>query len=97
MSILDINTPLVMASSLGVFERKSDAVLAKCKAVGADTQLCGNGAKEYLGLTQFDKEGIKVVFQNFCHPAYPQLQSEFIPNLPVVDCAGNKPCEIRIL
>lgn len=94
MRILNIETPLVMASSLGVFESKSDAVLAKCKAVGADTQLCGNGAREYLDLTRFDEEGIIVVFQDFCHPVYMQLQSEFTPNLSVVDylfCAGNKP------
>jgi hypothetical protein len=94
MNILEISTPLVMASSLGVSERKSEGVLAKCKAVGADTQLCGNGAKEYLDLTKFEKEGITVVFQDFCHPIYPQLQNEFIPNLSVVDylfCAGNKP------
>ncbi len=45
MDIFDIHTPLVMASSLGVFAGKSDAVLAKCKKIGAETILCGSGAK----------------------------------------------------
>ncbi len=94
MTFLSIETPMVMASSLGVCEKKSDAVLAKCKAVRADTQLAGIGAKEYLDLRQFEKEGIKVVFQDFRYPAYRQLHGDFVPNLSAIDylfCAGNKP------
>ena len=48
MGILDIDTPLIMASSLGVFEGKSEAVLAKCKKVGADTLLWGRGGETIL-------------------------------------------------
>ncbi len=82
-----------MASSLGVFEGKSEAVLAKSKKVGADTLLCGRGAKECIDLKRFEDEGIKVVFQDFHYPKYPQLYGGFVDELSVVDylfCNGNQ-------
>jgi hypothetical protein len=85
MSIFNLDTPLVMASSLNVFERKNDGVVAKCKILGADILLCGNGAKGYIDLKQFDEEGIKVIFQDFRHPTYRQLYGKFVNDLSVVD------------
>jgi hypothetical protein len=95
MKFLRIEKPLVMASSLGVSGKKSDLVLAQCKAVGADTLLAGTGAHEYLerALESFKREGIKVIFQNFKHPVYSQLHGAFVPNLSAVDylfCAAGK-------
>jgi hypothetical protein len=86
MGFLRINTPLIMASSLNATGKKSDLILAQCKAVGADVHLAGNGARGYLDVNKFAREGIKVVFQNFEHPVYRQLHGEFISNLSVVDC-----------
>jgi hypothetical protein len=94
MAFLDIDTPLVMASSFNVAGKKSDLVLAKCKYVGADVQLAGTGAKEYLDYKKFEQEGIKIKFQDFVHPIYKQPCGEFIPNLSVVDylfCTGGIP------
>lgn len=85
ISIFNLDTTLVMASSLRVFEKKNEAVLSKCKTLGAETILCGNGAKGYIDLKQFDDEGIKVIFQDFRHPIYPQLFGKFVSNLSVVD------------
>jgi hypothetical protein len=93
MEIFKIDTPLIMASSLGVFDGKSEAVLAKCKKVRADTLLCGRGAKDYIDLKRFDEEGVKVTFQDFHYPLYPQLYGEFKDELSVVDylfCKGNQ-------
>jgi hypothetical protein len=94
MGFLEINTPLVLASSLGVSGEKSELVLAQCKALGATVQLSGIGAREYINVKKFEEEGIKVVFQDFHHPVYQQLHGEFVPNLSVVDylfCTGGKP------
>ena len=91
MRFFNINTPLVMASSLGVSGKKSELILAQCKAVGADVQLSGIGGRDYIDITRFEKEGIKVIFQDFQYPTYPQLHGEFVPNLSVVDylfCVG---------
>ncbi len=93
MHFLEISTPLVMASSLEATGRKNELIIAQCKALGADIQLAGIGGREYIDPTRFEKEGIKVVFQNFHHPVYNQLHGRFTPNLSIVDylfCTGAK-------
>ena len=85
MRMLDINKPLIMASSLKVSGQKGDLVLAQCKALGATTLFSGVGARDYLDLQKFKEEGINVVFQDFRYPKYSQLAGEFVPNLSVVD------------
>lgn len=93
MRFLNITTPLIMASSLDVAGKKSELIIAQCKAVGADVQLAGNGGKDYIDPERFKEESIKLVFQDFHHPYYNQLHGEFIYNLSVVDylfCAGAK-------
>jgi hypothetical protein len=91
MRFLDIRTPIVMGSTLGVTGRKSELILAQCKAVGGDTQLAGIGGKGYINTKRFEEEGIKLCFQNFEQPCYPQLHGNFASNLSVVDylfCSG---------
>jgi hypothetical protein len=93
MGFLKIETPLVLASSLGVTGEKSELVLAQCKALGATVQLSGSGARDYLNVKLFEKEGIKVVFQDFKYPEYNQVYGDFVPNLSVVDylfCTGGE-------
>jgi hypothetical protein len=91
MQFLDVKTPLVMGSALGVSGRKNELIIAQCKAVGADTQLAGIGGKGYINPKRFEEEGIKLCFQNFEQPLYPQLHGQFASNLSVVDflfCSG---------
>lgn len=85
MKILNLDKPLVMASSLDVSGRKSELVLAQCKALGATVLLSGVGARSYLNPQRFENEGIKVIFQDFKYPVYPQSAGKFEPNLSVVD------------
>lgn len=93
MDFLNIETKLVLASSLNVSGKKNDLLIAQCKALGAKTYLSGVGAQTYLDADEFEREEINVVFQEFEYPTYPQLWGEFVPNLSVVDylfCAGSK-------
>jgi hypothetical protein len=93
MDFLDIEKPLVMASTLNATGKKNELIISQCKAVGAQVQLAGEGGKSYINHARFDQEGIKVVFQEFQHPHYPQTCAEFVPNLSVVDylfCTGAK-------
>jgi hypothetical protein len=90
---LDIDRPLIMASSLGAKGKKSELIIDHCKIVGADVLLSGNGAKEYIDPKRFEEEGIKLIFQEFKHPCYTQTCVGFVPNLSVVDylfCTGAK-------
>jgi hypothetical protein len=89
MDFLGINKPLVLSSSLGVKGRKTGLIVAQCKRVGADTQLAGDGCKDYIDKALFEKEGIKLIFQDFHQPIYPQVNRGFTSNLSVIDYLFN--------
>ncbi len=95
-----IKTKVVLASELGLkpeHYEKSDAsedLAALCKAVDANVYLSGAGAKVYLNLEPFEREGIEVRFQEFHHPVYKQRYPGFIPNMAAIDtffCVGKMP------
>ena len=98
MRFLDIDKPLIMASSLGAKGKKSELIISQCKAIGANVQLAGKGGKKYIDNKRFEEEGIKLVFQEFKHPIYNQTCEGFVPNLSVVDylfCTGGK-CQTTV-
>jgi hypothetical protein len=93
MKFLKIERPQVFSSSLNAQGKKSELIVAQCKEVGADIQLAGDGCQNYIDRTLFEKEGIKLIFQNFRQPVYPQTNEGFVSNLSVVDylfCNGGK-------
>jgi hypothetical protein len=93
MGFLRIDKPLVLSSSLAARGKKTQLIVSQCSEVGADVQLAGNGCKDYIEQDLFAEQGIKLVFQDFLHPVYPQGTDRFVPNLSVVDylfCAGAK-------
>jgi hypothetical protein len=95
--VLEINIKMVYSSNLNVKSTKTQRLVDICKAIGADVYLSGIGGKNYLDLTLFEKEGIKVEFQNFKHPLYPQRFGGFIENLSIIDLlfnCGEKSLEI---
>ena len=83
---------IVRSSAFQLKSRTSQRLVDLCKEFGADTYLSGDGAKSYLELSLFEKEGIKVIFQDFSHPLYRQSQGEegaFIDHLSCVDLLFN--------
>lgn len=91
--LLDIRTPLIYQSEIDYDRqnRKSDLVYAVCKSIGADTYFSGRGASaEYLDREKFAENGVRIVFQDFTHPVYPQCNSkEFVPGISVLDMLFN--------
>ncbi len=90
---LGIKTQMVMASSLRASGKKNELLVKQCKEMDADVYLSGLGAKSYIDVELFKKEGIEVKFQDFQQPTYRQMQKEFAPHLSVVDylfCTGQK-------
>jgi len=81
-----IRTPARLASSLGVAEREPSArLVALCRAVGADTYLAGRDGARYMDRQRFEAAGIRVLYQEYTHPEYPQLHGEFAPFLSGLD------------
>jgi hypothetical protein len=88
---LDIRTPLARSSQLGVPGTRADLILNLCKAVGADALLAGmGGSRGYLDVERFAREGVRVVWHEFTHPAYPQCgDAPFMPGLSALDLLFN--------
>ena len=86
---LEIKTNIIFASQLNVEGKGSDLLLNICKKLRATTYLSGISGKEYLRLTDFAREGIKIILQDFHHPIYEQLYKSFIPRMSVIDLLFN--------
>jgi hypothetical protein len=86
---LGINIDFVKASDSKFQGTKSDLVLDMCKQIGADLYIFGSLGKEYAKVEDFKEHGVRVIFQEYKHPVYPQMHGNFIPNLSVIDLLFN--------
>lgn len=89
MEMFDIKIETVFASTLKVVGKKTERLVNICKKVEATTYLTGVGSRDYLQEPLFESEGIKVIWQDFKHPVYPQLHGEFMHYLSSIDLLFN--------
>lgn len=91
--LLEIKTPVIFQSSIDYDHqcKRSNLVYAVCNAIGADTYFSGRGASiDYLDRKKFSENGVNIVFQDFTHPIYPQINTnEFIPGISILDMLFN--------
>jgi hypothetical protein len=89
-TLLEIKTPIIRSSEIqGTTGQKGDKIISICKALQATVYLSGTGAKAYNDEKEFKKNNIRLVYQKFDHPIYPQLWGDFLPNLSVIDLLFN--------
>ena len=88
-SWLDISTPIYRSSQLGIAGDQSGRLLEICRHFGATCYLSGAAAKSYLDVDLFARAGIRVEWQEFQHPVYPQLHGPFLPYLSALDLILN--------
>lgn len=87
---LDINPVYVRSSELNVDGLKSDLILDICKEMKATVYIAGPSGRDYLDIDSFEKENIKVVFNDYHHPEYPQRKTdEFVSHLSTLDLFMN--------
>ena len=89
LSWFGVRRRLERASVLRDLQAAPQTNLGLCKAVGADTYLSGPMGGDYLDEQPFESAGIRVVYQDFKHPTYPQLHGAFQAGLGIVDFAMN--------
>lgn len=89
LMLFDIDIQIDYSSNYNL-QTKSNQLLADIlKKVNATHYLSGIGAKDYFDPKPFDDFNIKVIWQTFKHPVYPQLHGEFIPYLSSIDLLFN--------
>ena len=90
MKSFGIKTPIYRASELNVHGKKEDLLLNICKKLNVNKYLSGIDGKNYLNLENWKNQQIKVLFQNYKHPKYPQMfNNGFIPQMSSVDLLFN--------
>ena len=91
MVVLKIDIPIKLSSELRIEGKSSEMLVHICQSVGADTYLSGIGGKRYMDFDTFERNAIKVMFQEFVHPEYPQQFSQipFVPSLSILDLLFN--------
>lgn len=94
---LGIKVNFSKASELNFKGYKSDLVLDMCQKLKADLYIFGSLGKDYADEKKFNENGVKIYFQDYKHPVYPQLHGKFVPYMSILDLlfnCGEKSLEI---
>lgn len=86
---LKINTRVIKQSELHTLGKKQDLVLEMCKKLNADIFVFGALGRDYADENVFRNNGIKIYFQDYIHPSYPQQWGEFVPYMSIIDLLFN--------
>lgn len=98
LEILGLEREIVRASTLPLTGTKSDLVLSMCQAMGAREYVFGAKGRDYADVAAFERAGIKVRFQEYHHPTYPQLNRGFAPGMCILDLIFNVgPDSLKVL
>jgi WbqC-like protein family len=91
--LFEVRTPVVLASALqGIPEGADERLIALCRALGCDTYLAGQGGHGYMDLDLWARAGVRVEFQDFRHPVYPQCHPGFEACLSAIDLLMQRGC-----
>lgn len=89
LDTLGIEVKFLTASNYSFQGRKSDLVLDMCKQLDADVYIFGALGKGYATVEEYERMGVRLVFQEYHHPEYPQLHGSFVSHLSIVDLLFN--------
>lgn len=89
MEMFGIAIETVFASALKARGSKTERLVDICRKTGASDYLTGTGSRDYLEEALFAAEGMRVAWQEFTHPVYPQQHGDFIPYLSAIDMLFN--------
>ena len=95
---LGIVTPIMRSSELGVKAVGNERIVAICRQVKAHELYDSDGARDFIDLKRFEKD-IKVLFQDYRHPAYAQVYRPFISHMSALDLllnCGDKSLDILL-
>jgi len=86
---LNIKTKIIKSSDLNIDSKKSDLILDLCQHHNADKYISGALGKDYLNENHFKEKNIKIEYQDYQHPAYQQLNGDFLSHMGIVDFCMN--------
>lgn len=81
---------MILSSSSHITQTSTQALVKICKKLGGTTYISGTGGKNYLNIDFFEKENIKVEFQEYKHPTHKQVFKGFEPWVSALDLLFNE-------
>jgi len=97
ISQLQINIPIYYSTDLAIRNEKSELILELCKYFKADTYISGPFGRNYLEIEKFESAKIKLLFHDYNHPTYKQINGGFISHLSILDLLFNKGPESKLI
>lgn len=85
VKVLNIKTPIIKSSCLNTEGKKEDKIINICKKLNAAELYDTKAAQDILNLDKFDKNEVKIEFQDYKHPIYRQIYEPFLPYMSVID------------
>jgi hypothetical protein len=82
---LPVKKKIIMSSEFGFSSTGTERIIEIVEAIGGDTYISGPGGHSYLETQLFEEHNIKLEFQDFHHPEYPQCYENFVPNMAAID------------
>jgi len=90
LKAFEISVPLLSSSTIVCKKSKDELILELCQKVGASTYLSGSLGRNYIREELFQEAGIKVIYQDYHPPQYPQcLGLTFDPYMSAIDLLFN--------
>lgn len=89
IELFAIDIEILFSSDLKPCGKSNLRVIDLVQKTGARKYLSGVGARDYFEPEPYRNAGIEVIWQDFRHPAYPQLHGDFIPYLSSIDLLLN--------
>ncbi|HRS53564.1 MAG TPA: WbqC family protein [Bacteroidales bacterium] len=87
---LNIKTQIKIASEIPKYMgEKNERNINIVKYFNGNVYLSGKGAAKYNEPEMFNKAGIQLIYSDFIHPQYKQINGNFIPNLSIIDVLMN--------
>ena len=79
-----------LSEILSQFGQKTQLIIDICKRLKANIYLSGDGGgREYNDPELLNAHNIQLKYTNFKHPVYPQLWSDFVINMSIIDLLFN--------
>lgn len=89
IEILELDTPVQIASELGVSGDSTSYILDICRKTDSDAYMHGKHAMDYVDFQLLEREGITNIIQDYQAIKYKQVTEEFEPNLSILDILFN--------
>lgn len=89
LDAFQLKTPLLFSSEMEIEGKKGGLVLNICHAVGANVYISGPVGRNYLSEQLLQEAGIRVIYQDYNHPTYPQVYPGFEPYMSAIDLLFN--------